>query len=182
MCVQTIIFITFERRRKNRSRGGFRVARNGQMVATTRFPKNVIKPVWFWWCWCVRGAKNEAFVDFSLVLLMFRETWFGSFWRVFGPMDVHDFRVCDFAVFYCGVWMSLVCWGGLKGWNVDPRRGFKAKVDNQDSTSWGSHFGGSARTKNHEISWFEKCFCPLTFFNNFMLLRCNCWGQIVHVH
>ncbi len=37
MCVQTIIFITFERRRKNRSRGGFRVVRNDQMVATTRF-------------------------------------------------------------------------------------------------------------------------------------------------
>ena len=37
--------ITFERRRKNQSRGGFRVARNCQMVATTRFQKNVIKPV-----------------------------------------------------------------------------------------------------------------------------------------
>ena len=40
-----LFVITFERRRKNRPRGGFRVARNGQMVAKTRFPKNVIKPV-----------------------------------------------------------------------------------------------------------------------------------------
>jgi len=31
--------------------------------------------------------------------------------------------------------MSLVFGGGLKGWNFDPRGGFKAKVDNQDSTS-----------------------------------------------
>ena len=66
--------------------------------------KNVIKPKWFWWFWCFWGAKNEAFFDFSLVLLMFRETWFGSFWRVFGPMDFHDFRVCDFALFYSGFW------------------------------------------------------------------------------
>ena len=112
------------------------------MVAKHRFPKNVIKPVWNWSCWCVWGANNEAVVDFSLVLLMFRETWCGSFWRVFGPMDSHDFRVCDFAWFYYVFWMILVCWGGLKGWNVDPRGGFKAKVDNQDSTSWWLHFGG----------------------------------------
>ncbi len=147
--------ITFERRRKNRSRGGFRVARNGQMVATTRFPKNVIRPVWFWWVWCFRGAKNEAFVDLSLALLMFRETWFGGFWRVSGPMDFHDFRVCDFASFYCGFWMALVFWGGLKGLNFTPRGGFKAKVDNQDSTYWGLHFGGSARAQIMKFHGFK---------------------------
>jgi hypothetical protein len=43
-CVsKPLFFITFERRRKNRSRGGFRVARNDQMVATTRFPKKRYK-------------------------------------------------------------------------------------------------------------------------------------------
>ena len=48
----------------------------------------------------------------------------GAFERVFGPMDFHDCRVCDFALFYCGFLMVLVCLGGLKGWNVDPRGGF----------------------------------------------------------
>jgi len=42
--VQTTIFITFERRRENRSRDGFRVAGNGQIVTTNRLSKNVIKP------------------------------------------------------------------------------------------------------------------------------------------
>ncbi len=56
--VQTIILITFERRRKNRSRGGLRVAGNGQIAAKTRCSKNVIKPMLFWWFWCVRGAKR----------------------------------------------------------------------------------------------------------------------------
>ncbi len=133
------------------------------MVATTRFPKNVIKPVWFCCCWCVRGGKNEAFVDFSLVLKMFRETWFGGFWRVSGPMDFHDCRVCDFALFYCGFWMGLVFRGGLKGWNVDPRWAFKGKVDTQDSTSWGHHFGGSARTKIMKFHAFD--------FASFSLLK-----------
>ncbi len=155
ICIQTSICITFERRRKNRSRGGLRVAGNGQIAAKTRCSKNVIKPMRFWWVWCFWGANNEAFVDFSLVLLMFRETWFGNFWRVFGPMDSHDFRVCDFALFYFGFWMSLVFWGRLKGWNCDPRGGFKAKVNIEDATSWGLHFGGSARAKIMKCHGFK---------------------------
>ncbi len=160
-------------RRKNRSRGGFRVVRNGQMVATTWFPKNATKPEWVWWFWCVWGANNEAFVDFSVVLLMFRETWFGSFWRVLGPMGFHDFRVCDFAWFYCGFWMVVVFRGGLKGWNFDPRGGFKAKVDNQDSTSWGLHFGGSARAKIMKCHGFKNAWFSLR------ILKMWCfWGAI----
>ncbi len=107
---------------------------------------------------------------------MFRETWFGSFWRVFGPMDFHDFRVCDFALFYCGVWMSLVFWGGLKGWNVDPRAGCKAKVVNQDSTSWGPHFGGSARTKIMKFHDFKNA----TAHCRVLIISC-CWGAICEV-
>ncbi len=129
--------------------------------------------LWFWWCW---GANNEAVVDFSLVLPMFRETWFGSFWRVFGPMDVHDFRVCDFALFYCVFWMNLVCWGGLKGWNCDPRGGFKAKVDNQDSTSWGPHFGGSASTKIMKFHDFKNAVAHCRV----LIISCF-WGAIVEV-
>ncbi len=56
--VQTSIFIACERRRQNRSRGGFRVAGNGQIAAKTRCSKNGIKPVLFWWLWCFWGAKR----------------------------------------------------------------------------------------------------------------------------
>ncbi len=107
---------------------------------------------------------------------MFRETWFGSFWRVFGPMDFHDCRVCDFALFYWGFWMGLVFWGGLKGWNFDPRGGFKSKVDNQDSMSWGSHFGGSARTKIMKFHDFKNAFAHCRF----LIISCF-WGAIVEV-
>ena len=133
------------------------------MVAETRFSKNVIQLVWFWWVWCRRGVRKEQFVDVSLVLLMFRESWFWSCWRVFGPIDFHDFRVCDFALFYCGFWMIVVFWGGLKGWNFDPRWVFKGQVDTQDSTSWGPHFGGSARTKIMKFHAFD--------FASFSLLK-----------
>ena len=88
-------------------------------------------------------------------------------------MDFHDFRVCDFALFYCGVWMVLVFWGGLKGWNFDPRGGFKAKVDNQDSTSWGLHFGGSARAKIMKFHGFKNALFSL------LILTVWCfWGAI----
>ncbi len=151
------------------------------MVAKTRFQKNAIKPVWILWFWCVWGANTEAFVDFSLVLLMFRETWFGSVWRVFGPMDFHDFRVCHFALFYWVVLMVLVFWGGLKGWNCDPRGVFKAKVDNQDSTSWGLHFGGSARAKIMKLHGFKNAVFSLLILTSWcfwgaiwMVLHCMC--------
>ncbi len=95
--VQSMIFIAFERRRKNQSRGGFRVAGNDQMVAKIRFPTNVIKPVWFWWCW---GAKIVALADCSLVFKMFERSWFFAFWVNLFLVILVDCLVFKSALFY----------------------------------------------------------------------------------
>ncbi len=69
--------------------------------------------------------------------------------------------------------MSFVFLGGMKWWNVDPRGGFKAKVDNQDSTSWGLHFGGSARAKIMKLHGFKNALFSL------LILTIWCfWGAI----
>ena len=49
-------------------------------------------------------------------------------WRVFGPIDVDDFLVCDFALFECGFQMILVFWGGPKGGKFHPGADFKTKA------------------------------------------------------
>ena len=85
-----------------------------------------------------------------------------------------------FMIFGCAIcfillcfWMIVVCLGGLKGWNVDPRGGFKAQVDNQDSTSWGLHFGGSARAKIMKCHGFKNALFSLLILTSWCF-----WGAI----
>ena len=121
--VETSIFKVFERRRKNRLRGGFRIAGNGPSLAKTWFSKNVIKPKRVWWFWCYWGAKNVAVVDFSLVFNMFERSWFLACWVTFFLVILVDLWVFKNVVFYCRFFYIVDGFGCLRCHFCDSRVG-----------------------------------------------------------
>ena len=127
-------------------------------------------------------VKMCVFVDFILVLLMFRETWISAFWTVIGPIDFDDFQVCDFPLLSCCFWMIFMFSGALTRCFFDSRWAFKVKVGSHESTSWRHDFGRSPRTK---IMKFHDCNFPLFSLLILIVLVfwvvqnvCFCWFYI----
>ena len=146
-------FKAFERCWENQCTSQFRHSGIGHVLMNCAISCFVDFPIGFWWFWYLTIVKITHFDDFSLVLLMFGETWISTFWSVFRPIDFSDFQVCDFVLFSFSFWLILVSWEGLKEPIFDSRRGFKAKVAVHDSVPWRPHFGRSATT---EIMKFDK--------------------------
>ena len=107
-----------------------------------------------------------VFVDFILVLLMFRATWISPFWRVIGPIDFDYFQVCDFRlilwffidfhVFRCSD--EVLFWSSL---------GFQSKSRQSQIDVLEAWFWTLAKDQNHEISWLQFSFIFLANINSF---------------
>ncbi len=104
--------------------------------------KNLHFTVGFWWFRSLGDVKMKHFVDFSLVLLMFRETRFSTFSHDIRLVILDDFRVCEKHMFYWHFWKISVLWGAPERWNLESGGGFKGKVGIQDLSSRGLIGGG----------------------------------------